>query len=213
MLTAFTCDDGRPRRHTGALDDAVLHAATWIDLLSPTADEITQVEAATGLHVPSEAEVSEIESSSRLATLDGTLYLSLPLVHMEQAPRSVSAGFVLNRDRLLTIRFVPGRVFETFGDHLPRGDARADGAAAIMIGLLEAIVDHQADGLEQVRADMDVASHSIFAMGVVNAGGRKQEDRMLRRTLAQLGRMGDLISHIRETQVNAGRIVPFVSTT
>ncbi|HXT79100.1 MAG TPA: magnesium transporter CorA family protein [Acetobacteraceae bacterium] len=212
MLTAFTCDDGRPRRHAGDLDDSVLHVAIWIDLLSPTTEEIARVEAATRLHIPTEAEISEIESSSRLSTHDGTLYLSLPLLHLEQTARTVSAGFVLNPDRLLTVRFVSGRIFDTFGEHLPRGDTRADGPAAIMIGLMEAIVDHQADGLEQVRAEMDAVSHSVFAMGVADTGGRKQEDRMLRRTLGQLGRMSDLISHIRETQVNAGRIVPYVST-
>ena len=35
---------------------------------------------------------------------------------------------------------------------------------------------------------------------------------MLRAALVTLGRVGDLISHIRESQVGAGRIVPYVET-
>ena len=35
---------------------------------------------------------------------------------------------------------------------------------------------------------------------------------MLRATLVTLGRVGDLVSHIRESQVSAGRIVPYVET-
>ena len=45
------------------------------------------------------------------------------------------------------------------------------------------------------------------------ASGRKHEDAMLRATLVPLGRIGDLVSHVRETQVSAGRIVPYVETT
>jgi magnesium transporter len=36
---------------------------------------------------------------------------------------------------------------------------------------------------------------------------------MLRETLITLGRVGDLVSHIRESQVGAGRIVPYLETT
>jgi magnesium transporter len=85
--------------------------------------------------------------------------------------------------------------------------------AHILIDLLEAIVDCQADALEQVLADLDVISHTIFAMGIMQEGGRKREDTTLRRTLGQLGRIGDLISHVRDTQVGAARIVPYVEAT
>ena len=53
---------------------------------------------------------------------------------------------------------------------------------------MEAIVDRQADVLEQVASDLDAISHQIFTMGASQEGGRKTEDRILRRTLAQLGR-------------------------
>ncbi len=36
---------------------------------------------------------------------------------------------------------------------------------------------------------------------------------MLRVTLVTLGRIGDLVSHVRESQVSAGRIVPYVEST
>ena len=68
----------------------------WIDLLEPTPEEAERVAHATGLAIPSEADINEIESSSRLSTRDGALYLSMPLVSRpETEPRSVSIGFVL----------------------------------------------------------------------------------------------------------------------
>jgi magnesium transporter len=214
MLNAFTCEGGRLQRLTDPQDQTVLRDAVWIDLLSPTAEEVAQVTATTGLTVPTEADVSEIENSSRLSSRNGALYLSLPLVSLSDGPRTVSAGFVLSPDRLLTVRFAPSRVFDTFAEHLPRDEALTQRGAHILVGLLEAIIDRQADTLEQVRADLDTISHRVFGMGVrQGAGGRKQEDRLLRETLGALGRLGDLISHVRETQVGAARIVPYVEAS
>lgn len=209
MLNVYHCANGHPFRLTDPDTVESLRQSIWLDLVNPTADEITRVHAATGLTVPSEADVSEIETSSRLAMRGDALYLSLPLVTLADGPRSIAVGFVLDRTRLMTVRFASSRVFDTFADHLPRGQTSADGGSQLFVALLEAIIDRQADGLEQIRADLDAISHRIFGMGVRQAGGRKDEDRALRRTLGELGRIGDLISHIRETQVAAGRIIPF----
>jgi magnesium transporter len=213
MLSVFTCEDGRPKRIPDPHDQAALRNAVWIDLLSPTQEEAARVADASGLALPTEADLSEIESSSRLATRNGALYLSLPLVSMVDGPRGVAAGFILSPDRLLTIRFAPSRVFDAFAERVPRGEIESRHSAHILVGLLEAIVDRQADTLEQVRADLDSISHRIFGMGVEQTSGRKKEDALLRRTLGTLGQIGDLISHVRETQVGAARIVPYVEST
>jgi magnesium transporter len=210
MLNAFECHDGALRRVTDATPGC-LRQAIWIDLRNATPDESDVVRQATGLAVPSEADVSEIETSSRLASRNGALYLSMPLVQLaEDGPRGVSAGFVMAPDRLITVRFAPSQIFESYADHLPRGSTPAACGADIFVGLMEAIVDRQADVLEQVRTDLDTLSHAIFAMGVKQGGGRKAEDATLRRTLGRLGHIGDLISHVRDTQVGAARIVPYV---
>ncbi|MSO99561.1 MAG: magnesium transporter [Acetobacteraceae bacterium] len=210
MLTAFGCEAGRPVRLENVTDVEMLRQAVWIDLHEPTPEEASLVAEATGLDVPTLAEVSEIETSSRLGVRDGVLYLSMPMVSMIDGPRGVSAGFVLAPDRLLTVRFAVSNVFDTFVTHMPRGEARSDSAAHILIGLLEAIVDRQADVLERIQTDLDNISHRVFALGADRGSGRKMEDRILRETLVQLGRIGDLISHIRESQLGATRLVPFI---
>ena len=213
MLTAFYCNDGRPHRILDVDTDEALAKAAWIDLVSATEEEIERVQQATGLTVPTEAALSEIETSSRLAVRNGVLYLSMPLVSMVEGPRVVSVGFVLSTERLITVRFARSRVFEAYADQLPRGEIAHTTGTHIFVGLLEAIVDRQADALEQVRVDLDGISHRIFRRGTLTHGGRKQEDAMLRQTLTQLGHIGDLISHIRESEVAAARIVPFVEVT
>ena len=205
MLTAFASRDGTLRRITEPL-----HDAQWIDLLDPTPDETARVTRETGLAIPSEAEINEIESSSRLATRNEALYLSMPLVSRpETEPRSVSVGFVLSPERLITLRFAPSRLFDRF---MAQTETVAHSAAHILVALLEAIVDRQADALEQVKMELETISHQIFCTGMAEASGRKREDTMLRTTLVALGRIGDLVSHVRESQVSAGRIVPYVET-
>jgi magnesium transporter len=213
MLTAFLCTDGRLQRLPETVSVDALRDAVWIDLLSPDADTIGLVQQATGLQIPTEAEISEIETSSRLAERDGVLYLSMSLLSLSgDGPRRASVGFVLAPQRLITVRFAASRIFDAYATHPPHGQNHHAVGAHVFVGLLEAIVDRQADVLEQVRTDLDSISHGIFAMGGERVSGRKNEDAMLRRTLGQLGHLGDLISHVRDTQVGAARIVPYVQT-
>jgi magnesium transporter len=212
MLTAFTCD-GTILRRFNEPSDADLRNAVWIDLLSATEDETRRVTAATDHHIPSEADLSEIESSSRLSVADGVLTLSMPLVsRLDGEPRPVPGGFVLSRERLITIRFAGGHVFDAFSERQMQAGSPERTGAHIFVGLLEAIVDRHADALEMIRNDLDAISHRIFRDGI-DAGGGKREDRMLRETLASIGRTGDVISFIRDSQVGAARIVPYLLST
>ncbi|HQT75657.1 MAG TPA: magnesium transporter CorA family protein [Rhodopila sp.] len=189
-----------------------MRASVWIDLVRPDPVEIEQVARATQLHVPTEAEVSEIESSSRLVTRQGVLYLSLPLINRSDGPHTTSAGFVLSRTHLMTVRFHDSRLFDGFADQVPHGEIPQETAAHVLVSLLEAIVDRQADVLEQVRADLDTMSNRIFAMGTRASSGRKQEDAALRAALGEIGRIGDLLSHVRDTQMGIARLVPYVQS-
>lgn len=213
MINAFGCDGQNLYRLTDTSVTA-LAGATWIDLLEATQDEINQVRQATGMSIPTLAEVSEIESSSRLASRDGALYLTIPLVRTsDEGLGGISAGFILMPERLITVRFASNRIFDTYAEQLPRGAKDQGTGAHVFVGLMEAIIDRQADVLEQVASDLDAISHQIFTMGAKQEGGRKTEDRILRDTLARLGRLGDLISHVRETTVGASRIAPYVRTS
>src|ERR1700736_970509 len=116
MLTLFDSRAARGR-HVADLDAVELPPeVVWIDLVKPDSAEIAFVERATGLHVPSKDELSEIESSSRLRSRDGALYLSTPLIYRAQSelPLSTPVGFVLTRERLITVRFEELTAFNIF---------------------------------------------------------------------------------------------------
>jgi magnesium transporter len=210
MITAFVCEGGRLHPVPPGSEAEALSRASWFDLEKPNDEEKALVERITGLHVASEEELNEIESSSRLAVENGALYLSMPLVTRVEGdtPTTSPLGFVVTPERLITIRFQPSRLFEGFADRLPRDKALNLGPCHVFVGLLEAIVDRIADVLEQIRSDLDTISLRIFKDDAVT-GRRRREDAQLHVTLKRIGRIGDLVSRIRDSLLGVGRIVPY----
>ncbi|MFL5333555.1 MAG: CorA family divalent cation transporter, partial [Geminicoccaceae bacterium] len=164
MINAFACAEGRLQRLTVPSEPDALARAAWIDLEEPTSEEAALVHRATGLHVSARDELEEIESSSRLGFEDNALYLSMPMVThgLDDSPRSSPLGFVVTRDRLITIRFQPSRLFDSFAERVPRESSLKLGALHVFVGLLEALVDRIADVLERIRADLDAISNRTF---------------------------------------------------
>jgi magnesium transporter len=183
----------------------------WIDLLTPTPDEAGFVERTTGLALPSFEDLSEIETSSRVRTDNGTLYLSGPLVHRSTAvdPQTTPVGYVLSAERLVTVRFEPLTAFAVFAP-------MAQGASAeVFAGLIDAIVDRLADVLEHIAAELDRLSHRLFRSGPIEGNNRRQHAREsadLRVILRRVGANGDLVSKIRDSLLGLGRIVPYVAS-
>jgi len=183
----------------------------WIDLMTPTHAEIDLVQRTTGLHVPTREELSEIETSSRLRTEKGVLYLSMSAVYRQDgAPITTPLGFVLSADHLITIRFAALPAFETFKGEIKQPDNIHPSSAGAFAGLLETAVDRMADVLEQVGAELDIISHNVFRhrdKADKQQPARAEND--LRETMRAIGRAGDLISKIRDALTGIGRIVPY----
>src|SRR5215469_5397205 len=188
----------------------------WVDLLEPEPAEISLVEKITGLAVPSLDELSEIESSSRLRARDGALYLSAPLIYRPEPDQPVSTpvGFVLTRDRLITVRFAELPAFASFADRNRSPDSQRITGASIFTELLERIVDRLADALERSASELDTLSHRLFRKGSTGPLSRRRSvgEADLRVILRRVGHNGDLASKIRDSLLGIARIVPFVST-
>jgi magnesium transporter len=213
MLTLHSCADGgfttQPDCGSQALPDGVV----WIDLMNPSPDEVAYVERVTGLHVPNMAELSEIESSSRLRSEGDTLYLSAPIVVRPPTGGLIgtAVGFVLNRDRLITVRFQDLMAFKSFMETTRLPGAVHHSGPGAFVGLVDAIIDRIADVLESVGADLDQISVRVFrANGDAKPRRPAREDADLREVLRRIGRNGDLASKIRDSLLGIGRIVPYV---
>ena len=189
----------------------------WIDIFEGTTDEISFVERVTGVHVPSLAELSEIESSSRLRMDRGVLYLNTPIVgHATTgAPKMTPVGFILSPKILITIRFAELTSFTTFTKQLCELESHYSKSVGAFVGLMDCIVDRAADVLEGVGSELDQMSQRIFGANMNIATVQKRpakESADLREVLRKIGRNGDLVSKIRDSLLGIGRIVPYAST-
>ncbi|HUC11429.1 MAG TPA: magnesium transporter CorA family protein [Stellaceae bacterium] len=188
----------------------------WIDLLRPEPDEVAFVKRTTGLDVPTIADLSEIESSSRLHSEDGAIYLSAPLVYNADSnlPVSTPVGFVLTRERLITVRFETLPSFSNFAGKDLAAETDPLSSGAVFAGLMDAIADRLADILENIAGELDTLSHRLFRSPATEPNGRRppaRESADLRFILRRIGHSGDLASKIRDSLHGIGRIAPYVA--
>ncbi|HLK88775.1 MAG TPA: magnesium transporter CorA family protein [Polyangia bacterium] len=182
-------------------------AAVWVDLCAPTAEEIVRVREATGLRVPTEAQVSEIESSSRLGFEGQAFYLSAPLVAPagdgEVAIQQV--GFVLSARVLLTVRFGPVASFDAA--HAQAAATPPKSAADALLLILELIVDRAADALEHTGSDCEALAGAVFRA----RHGRKKQSGKLGAALRRIGQAAGELSHIRDELLGLGRMAGYLT--
>jgi magnesium transporter len=183
-----------------------LGGAIWIDLIAPSDDEVERVRAATGLRVPTEAEISEIESSSRLAFDGGAYYVSTPLVSGDGEGNHVlmPVGFVYASRVLITVRFGALHGFDVAHEQAAsRPPASAEEA---VLHIFELIVDRAADHLERASAECDDLSRAAFR----SDPGRGKGSAKLGTALRRIGRAADGLSRIRDELLGLGRIGTYV---
>ena len=187
--------------------------ATWLDLLEPTRDEERLVEQFTGVEVPTREEMAEIEPSSRFYQRGGAIYMTLSTLFGvdEGAPSSEPIGFVLTKDRLVTVRYADPKPLRCFADHLCREPELANDALTVLVRLLDAIIDRLADEIEASGAEVERISAHIFRRDP-NVRRRIPAER-LEALLVRIGRAQSLLARIRETAVSASRLVGYLAAT
>ena len=189
---------------------AIPSGATWIDLEEPTQEEEDLVEKTIGLNVPTQAEMDEIEPSSRLFERDGALYMTLSALRgvVEGQPTTTPIGFVLAGNRLVTIRYATPKPVLAFADHVHREPELARDALTVLVRLLDAIIDRLADELEASGSEIEAISNQIFHKHIDE---RRIPASRLTALLTRIGRAQTLLTKIRYTAVSTGRLLSFLS--
>uniref|UniRef100_A0A831UDV3 Magnesium transport protein CorA n=1 Tax=Geobacter metallireducens TaxID=28232 RepID=A0A831UDV3_GEOME len=121
----------------------------WLDLLSPTTDELATVERSLKIELPTRQESEEIEFSSRFwedeTGIDINTYF---LVRQEEKFHNETVSFILRGHFVVTIRFSDHRIFTEFSRKLRLSPRSFRDGADILSGILAMRVDMDADILE-----------------------------------------------------------------
>jgi len=209
MLTVYDAAEGVLVKREGGSD--VSNASVWIDLLNPTKDEDLRVERALSISVPTREEMSEIEASSRLYVEGGAYYMTALVLHQSEVqgepPLATPVTFVLGGHRLVTVRYADPRAFQIFLARAQKKDAACMTGAAVLVGLLEAIIDREADRVERIQGEVDGLSQIIFGV----KGGERTRSRRFDINIRTIGREGELTSRSRESLLTLDRLLTYLA--
>ena len=182
--------------------------ATWIDLEEPTHEEEKLVERCIEVDVPTQAEMAEIEPSSRLYEENGAMYMTVSALRGldEHHPTTTPITFVLAANRLVTIRYATPKPIRTFEGHARRDPELVRDGPTALVRLLDAIIDRLADEIEQVSAVMEELSQEIFQ---ADQDQRRIPAVKLTALLSRIGRTQTLLTKIRYSAVSTLRMLSF----
>ena len=210
MLAVFIPSEASLKKVGPADLSSLPESAVWIDLVKPTAAEDKAVERLAGIAVPTREDMQEIEISSRLYIENGARYMTATLMCAADTenPRTTAVTFILSSHRLVTVRYDDPKPFMLVENKLGRSCAPGITGESVLMELLDAVIDRNADILERAGGDMDTISHDIFEpAGAARTGHAKRYSDIL----IAIGRKGDLTSKVRESLVSIGRVVTFVA--
>jgi magnesium transporter len=206
MIAGYVAESGRLQAVPDAVAD--LEQVTWLDLLSPTAEEETLLEARLGVDLPTREEVQRIEVSGRLYREEGAVVMTATLPARTDSDDLLLAAvaFVLVDGKLVTVRYHEPRAFKTFPQRAAVASVGCADGETVLVALLEANVDRMADILERAEAEVDAISRAIF-----RGEGKKIAQADLMSTLQLIGRKGDLCSNLRDSLLSLQRLAGFYS--
>ena len=186
--------------------------AVWIDMLEPTHEEEQFVERALGVMVPTRDEMVEIEPSSRLYQENGAIYATATVLSglADDDLILTAVSFVLTSAHLVTVRYARPRAFETIKAHAERAPLLTGDPGAVLVALLDAIIDRLADILEGVGTDMDRISRSTFRRAKIKRNARISTA-ALQVLLLRIGHAQDVVAKARDSALTLGRVIGFLT--
>jgi magnesium transporter len=206
MLAVYDAAQGALVRRSNT--PPITESTVWIDLLNPTKDEDLLIEQSLSISVPTREEMAEIEASSRLYQEGGAHYMTAVVLHQKEnePPLATPITFILAGHRLVTVRYAEPRAIQMFLSRAQKKDAVCISGAAVLVGLLEAIIDREADRVERIQGEVDQLSQTVFGY----KGGQRTRAGRFDVNIRVIGREGELTSRSRETLLTLGRLLTYL---
>ncbi len=200
MITVYDAVEGKLIERPTRGD---LATSVWIDLLNPGEDEDKAIEQALGIEVPTRSEMREIEASNRFYTENGAYYMTSIILHhnAQDMPLTSVITFILSGPHLVTVRYAEPKAFPVYVARAAKGDADCVTGAGVMIGLLQMLIEREADLIERVQDEVERIAPLVFGQKGQNARNRRLD--VLLRTV---GKEGDIVARAQESAMSLHRL-------
>ncbi|MEF3192596.1 MAG: magnesium/cobalt transporter CorA [Campylobacterales bacterium] len=154
-----------------SLDETTVNTdhVLWIDMLSPTLEEIRWVEKNFEVEFPTKAESEEIEISSRFWEDSETITINAYfLIHEKENAYNETVTFILKDDFLITVRYKELRTFNELQRRLLATPRSFEDGYYVLSAILDLRIDIDADILEHVANEVSKLRRTIFIDGDVS---------------------------------------------
>ena len=188
--------------------------ALWLDLITPTREEVHFAEHLLGISIPTQEEAQEIEVSARLYHEDGAEFMTMTGVSQleSEAPMTTPISFILKGETLATIRYAQPKPFFTYATRAQKtGAVPCISSEQVMLGLVEALIERMAEALEKTGRNLERLSRQVFRYKP--PGGTASKSRDFQAIIEEIGARGDLLAMVRESLVSLNRLLAYHNTT
>lgn len=202
MLHLFDISRGilkeRPQTPASTSD---MEQVSWIDVVEAEEGERNLLQDIYQAPLPDAEEVAEIESSARyFADNQGIHVYSLYLHQSKGRFHTNTVAFILQPDRLLTLRDMELADFRLFRMRCRRGWIQAQEPMDIILGLLEQKVERMADVLEDLHRQLEGVSHHVL----------EERETGMEDALDQLAKLEDPCGKIRLCLMDTQRSISYL---
>ncbi len=203
MLRLFNIDNGMLKEQTPHEDllKKAVDAATWIDAHDPSDNERAQLQEFLHTTLPESDDVEEIESSARYFVDNIGIHVrSLFLAQSEGRHHTSTVAFILQNERLITLREGNLADFRLFRLRARRGQVMAHSPQELLIIMLEQKVENLADALEDIHRKLEDVSFIVLEV----------VDSDLEDAIDQLAKLEDSNGKIRLCLMDTQRSISFL---
>ncbi len=210
MIDVYRVADGVLQRldlpESGLPPDTV-----WVDVLEPQGSDLARVQTALQIELPTREEMEEIELSSRIYQEGNATFLTalVPVNADTAAPGTTAITFIRTPGPMVTLRYADPQPFKTFAARATRVRDIAPTPDLAMIGLMDTIIDREADLLERAGTILDALSKEVFKTKARNASVASAD---LEAAVRRLGQVEDLNSRVRESAHTLIRVLTYLGT-
>ncbi len=187
-----------------------LAGAVWIDVADPLAWEGPLLLEATGIELPSRADMVEIEASSRIYREGNASFMTVLLVVGldSNSPTSVPVSFILTPERLVTMRYADPQPFRAFMAACEKSGVPGT-PLEILTRLLDNVVDRTADILERMGTEIDSLNGTVFALRTPS--GRRLSTEDLTLILRRIGQVNFVLNKVHDSLQTLQRMASFLA--
>ncbi|MGL6159069.1 magnesium/cobalt transporter CorA [Microbulbifer sp.] len=185
---------------TGATEKQ-LAEAVWVDLQEPQEEERKLLEQLLRTELPESEDVEEIEASARYYIDHAGVHIhSLFLTQSEGRHNTASVAFILQPQRLLTVRDSDLADFRLLRMRARRGQVVAHSAQELCVLVFEQKVENLADALEDIHLKLGEVSHLVL----------EDEAAELEDAIDQLAKLEDSNGKVRLCLMDTRRSITFL---